>query len=57
MADLVPFNERRNRSTRQKTSEGRLAFYDRARGALADSLRKADPPLSLAFIEHVALRM
>ena len=41
----------------KKTSEGRRAFYHRARASLADSLRKADPPLSLTFIEHERLAL
>jgi hypothetical protein len=41
----------------KKTGEARRAFYDRARASLADSLRKADPPLSLTFIEHERLAL
>jgi hypothetical protein len=41
----------------KKTGEARRAFYDRARAALADSFRQADPPLSLAFIEQERLAL
>ncbi|MFY9839779.1 MAG: hypothetical protein WAK55_25560 [Xanthobacteraceae bacterium] len=41
----------------KKTSEARRAFYHRARASLADSLRKAEPPLSLTFIEHERLSL
>jgi len=34
-----------------KTSEARREYYDRARAIMADHCRKADPPLSEAFIE------
>jgi hypothetical protein len=39
----------------KKTVAARLAFYDRARASLANSLRNADPPLALPFIEHERL--
>jgi hypothetical protein len=41
----------------KKSSEGRSAFYDRARAILADNLRKADPPLSETIIEQERLAL
>jgi hypothetical protein len=41
----------------QKTSEGRRAFYDRARAILADRLRKADPPLAETIVEQERLNL
>ena len=57
MADWYPLMSDAIAALDKKTSEARRAFYDRARTALADSLRKADPPLSLAFIEHERLAL
>jgi hypothetical protein len=41
----------------KKSSEGRSAFYDRARAILGDRLRKADPPLSETIIEQERLAL
>jgi hypothetical protein len=41
----------------KKTVAARLAFYDRARASLANSLRNADPPLSETTIEHERLAL
>jgi uncharacterized membrane protein (GlpM family) len=57
MADWYPLMSDAIAALDKKTSEARRAFYDRARAALADSLRKADPPLSLTFIEHERLAL
>jgi uncharacterized membrane protein (GlpM family) len=57
MADWYPLMNDAIAALDKKTGETRLAFYDRARTALANSLRKADPPLSLTFIEHERLAL
>jgi hypothetical protein len=41
----------------KKTVAARLAFYDRARASLANSLRNADPPLSEPTIKHERLAL
>jgi hypothetical protein len=51
MADWYPLISDAIAALDTKTSEGRRVFYDRARAALSDSLRRADPPLSEKFIE------
>ncbi|MGC2078250.1 MAG: hypothetical protein WA728_19890 [Xanthobacteraceae bacterium] len=57
MADWYPLMSNAIAALDKKTSEARLAFYHRARASLANSLRKADPPLSLTFIEHERLAL
>jgi hypothetical protein len=41
----------------KKTGESRRAFYDRARIALVDNLRKADPPVPETLIEQERLAL
>jgi hypothetical protein len=41
----------------KKTGESRRAFYDRARTALVDNLRKADPPVPEPLIEQERLAL
>jgi len=57
MADWYPIISGAIAALDKKTSEARRAFYDRARASLADSLRKADPPLSETFIENERLAL
>jgi hypothetical protein len=57
MADWYPLMSDAIAALDKKTSESRHAFYHRARASLADSLRTADPPLSLTFIEHERLAL
>lgn len=57
MADWYPLMTDAIAALDKKTGEARRAFYDRARAALADSLRKADPPLSETTIEHERLAL
>ena len=57
MADRNPLITDAIATLDKKNSAARRTFYDRARASMADSLRKADPPLSLAFIEHERLAL
>jgi hypothetical protein len=57
MADWYPLMSDAIAALDKKTSEARRAFYHRARSSLADSLRTADPPLSLTFIERERLAL
>jgi hypothetical protein len=57
MADYYPLISNAIAALEKKSSEGRSAFYDRARAILADRLWKADPPLSEAIIEQERLAL
>jgi hypothetical protein len=57
MADYYHLISNAIAALEQKSSEGRSAFYDRARAILADNLRKADPPLSETIIEQERLAL
>jgi hypothetical protein len=57
MADYYPLISNAIAALEKKSSEGRSAFYDRARVILADNLRKADPPLSETIIEQERLAL
>jgi hypothetical protein len=57
MADYYPLISNAIAALDRKSSEGRSAFYDRARAILADRLRKADPPLSESIIEQERLAL
>jgi cobalamin biosynthesis Mg chelatase CobN len=57
MADYYPLISNAIAALEKKSSEGRSAFYDRAREILADRLWKADPPLSEAIIEQERLAL
>jgi hypothetical protein len=57
MADWYPLMSDAIAALDKKTGEARRAFYHRARASLANSLRKADPPLSETTIEHERLAL
>jgi hypothetical protein len=57
MADYYPLIRNAIAALEKKSSEGRSAFYDRARAILADRLWKADPPLSEAIIDQERLAL
>jgi hypothetical protein len=57
MADWYPLMSDAIAALDKKTVAPRLAFYDRARASLANSLRNADPPLSETTIEHERLAL
>ena len=57
MADYYSLISNAIAALEKKSSEGRNAFYDRARAILADRLRKADPPLSETIIEQERLAL
>jgi hypothetical protein len=57
MADYYPLISDAIAALEKKSSEGRSAFYDRARAILTDKLWKADPPLSEAMIEQERLAL
>jgi hypothetical protein len=57
MADWYPLMSDAIAALDKKTVAARLAFYDRARASLANSLRNADPPLSETTIEHERLAL
>jgi hypothetical protein len=57
MADYHSLISRAIAALNNKSSEARHVFYDRARAALANSLRNADPPLSETIIEQERLAL
>jgi hypothetical protein len=57
MADYYPLIRNAIAAADEKTEGGRRVFYDRARTALVDHLRKADPPLSETIIEQERLAL
>jgi hypothetical protein len=57
MADYYPLISDAIAALEKKGSEGRSAFYDRARAILTDKLWKANPPLSEAMIEQERLAL
>jgi hypothetical protein len=57
MADYYSLISNAIAALEKKSSQGRSAFYDRARVILADKLQKADPPLSEAIIEQERLAL
>jgi hypothetical protein len=57
MADYYPLISNAIAALEKKSSEGRSAFYDRARAILANNLREADPPVSETIIEQERLAL
>ena len=57
MADYYPLISNAVTALEKKGSEGRSAFYDRARAILGEKLQKADPRLSETIIEQERLAL
>ena len=57
MADYYPLISNAVTALEKKGSEGRSAFYDRARAILGEKFQKADPPLSETIIEQERLAL